>query len=206
MGYILLSYGMLIMLIELLFPVLAYLLGSISFAHIIARAKGISIRKIGSGNPGTANVFTNIGKTYGVMVAIFDALKAVIPMLILRTIGGSDIFVAITGLCAIIGHDFPIYFRFKGGKGFGTTLGVIGVLSPVTLLISAFGSIITIFFTHYPSLGLLTFLVLTPISFFILKANLATSLVVCASLLLLLIKTIPNFKLFFRGGERKIWV
>ena len=194
------------MLIELLFPVLAYLLGSISFAHIIVRTKGISIREIGSGNPGTANVFTNVGKIYGVMVAIFDALKAIIPMLILRTIGGSDLFVTITGLCAIIGHDFPIYFRFKGGKGFGTTLGVIGVLSPVTLLISAFGSVITIFFTHYPSLGLLTFLVLTPISFFILKANLATFIVVCAALLLLLIKTIPNFKLFFRGGERKIWV
>ncbi|MCK4421467.1 glycerol-3-phosphate acyltransferase [candidate division WOR-3 bacterium] len=194
------------MLKEILFPVLAYLLGSISFAKIIASAKGVSIRDIGSGNPGTANVFTNIGWIYGVMVCSCDMLKAVIPMLLLRSIGGTDFLVAITGLSAIIGHDFPIYYKFKGGKGFGTTLGVIGVLSPIALCIAAFGAVITIFFTHYPSLGLLGFLALTPISFFILKADLAIVLVVCAALLLLIVKTIPNFKLFFSGGEKKIWV
>lgn len=194
------------MLKELLLPVLAYLLGSISFARIIARAKGVSIRETGSGNPGTANVFTNIGWIYGVMVCSCDMLKAIIPMLLLRTIGGSDSLIAITGLSAIMGHDFPAYYGFRGGKGFATTLGVIGILSPIALCIAAFGAIITIFFTHYPTLGLLSFLVLTPISFFTLKADLATFLVVCTSLLLLLIKTIPNFKLFFSGGEKKIWV
>ncbi len=194
------------MLKEILFPLLAYLLGSISFAKIIASAKGVSIRDTGSGNLGTANVFTNVGKMSGVMVCICDMLKAIIPMLLLKVLGGSDILIAITGLFAIIGHDFPVYYGFRGGKGFGTTLGVIGVLSPIILCIAAFGAVITIFFTHYPSLGLLTFLILTPISFIIRKPDLATFLVVCAALLLLLARTIPNFKLFFSGGEKKIWV
>ncbi|MEA1912610.1 MAG: glycerol-3-phosphate acyltransferase [candidate division WOR-3 bacterium] len=194
------------MLKEILFPLMGYLLGSISFAHIIARAKGVSIGEAGSGNPGTANVFTNVGKTYGVMVCICDILKAIIPMLLLKVLGGSYILIAITGLSAIIGHDFPIYYKFKGGKGFGTALGVIGFLSPITLCIAAFGAVITIFFTHYPTLGFLSFLVLTPISFIIQKPDLATFLVVCAALLLLLVRTIPNFKLFFSGGEKKILV
>ncbi len=191
---------------ELLFPLLAYLLGSVSFAHIIAKAKGISLRETGSGNPGAANVFINIGKIYGVIVAICDAMKAIIPMLLLRTIGGSDFLISITGLSAVIGHDFPVYSKFKGGKGFSPTLGVIGLLSPITLCIAASGAIITIFFTHFPTLGLLSFLVLAPTSFIMLKADLATFLVVCSALLLLLVRTLPNFKLFFRGGERRIWV
>ncbi|MCK4255444.1 glycerol-3-phosphate acyltransferase [candidate division WOR-3 bacterium] len=191
---------------EILFPILAYLLGSISFAHIIAKTKGVSLRETGSGNLGTANVFTNVGKIYGVMVCLCDILKAVIPMFLLKIVGGSDFLIAVTGLSAIIGHDFPIYFKFKGGKGFGTSLGVIGFLSPITLCIAAFSSVITIFFTNYPTLGLLIFLVLTPISFVILRVDFAIFLVVCAVLLLLMAKAIPNFKLFFRGGERKIWV
>ncbi len=194
------------MLKEILFPVLAYLLGSISFAHIIASAKGVSLRDTGSGNLGTANVFTNVGKIYGVMVCICDMLKAIIPMLFLRIIGGSNFFVAITGLCAIIGHDFPVYYKFKGGKGFGTALGVIGFLSPITLCIACFSAVITIFFTHYPTLGFIVFLLLTPISFIILGADLTTVLIVCVALLLLIAKAIPNFKLYFSGGERKIWV
>ncbi|MEA3432429.1 MAG: glycerol-3-phosphate acyltransferase [candidate division WOR-3 bacterium] len=191
---------------ELLFPLLAYLLGSISFARIIASAKGISLRETGSGNPGTANVFTNVGKIYGVMVCVCDMLKAIIPMLLLRIIGGSDFLVAITGLSAIVGHDFPVYSGLKGSKGFGTTLGAIGFLSPISLCIAASGAIVTMFFTHFPTLGFLSFLVLTPISFIILKADLATLLVVCAALLLLITKTIPNFKLFFSGREKRIWV
>jgi len=191
---------------ELLFPLLAYLLGSVSFAHIIAKAKGISLRETGSGNPGAANVFINVGKIYGVIVAICDAMKAIIPMLLLRTIGGSDFLISITGLSAVIGHDFPVYSKFKGGKGFSPTLGVIGLLSPITLCIAASGAIITIFFTHFPTLGLLTFLVLPPISFIMLKADLATFLVVCSALLLLLVRTLPNFKLFFSGGEKRIWI
>jgi len=194
------------MLKEILFPVLAYFLGSISFAHIIASAKGVSLRETGSGNLGTANVFTNVGKIYGVMVCICDMLKAIVPMFFLKIMGGANFSVAITGLCAIIGHDFPVYYKFRGGKGFSTALGVIGFLSPITLCIAAFGAVITMFFTHYPTLGFVTFLVLTPISFIILGTDLATISIVCVVILFLLARTIPNFKLFFSGGERTIWV
>ncbi len=194
------------MLKEILFPVSAYLLGSVSFAHIIARAKRVSLKETGSGNPGAANAFINIGKICGVIVCVCDMLKAIIPMLLLRIIGGTDFLISVTGLSAVIGHDFPVYSNFRGGKGFSPTLGVIGLLSPITLCIAASGAIITIFFTHFPTLGFISFLVLTPISFIILKADLATLLVVCAALLLLIAKTTPNFKLFFSGGEKRIWV
>jgi len=111
--------------------VLGYLMGSILFADIIARLRGVNIWKVGSGNPGAANVFREVGKLEGIIVWVLDAAKAAIPMLIAdRVLRLSHFWVGMTGIVAFVGHCWPIWYKFKGGKGAATASGVFLYLLP----------------------------------------------------------------------------
>jgi glycerol-3-phosphate acyltransferase PlsY len=108
-----------------------YIFGSIPNAVIIAKLKKVDIRNIGSGNPGAGNVAREIGKFWGILVFILDAMKAIIPMLIADKVVHLNAFwVGITGLFAVIGHCYSIFLRFKGGKGAASSGGVIIYLFP----------------------------------------------------------------------------
>ena len=100
--------------------ILSYLLGSINFAYITARIKGIDISSRGSGNPGTSNVLRTLGKGSAAFVLFGDLLKGVIPILLYY----QDQYFLIYGLAAVLGHIYPLFYRFKGGKGVATYLGV----------------------------------------------------------------------------------
>ena len=100
--------------------ILSYLLGSINFAYITARFKGIDISSQGSGNPGTSNVLRSLGKGSAAFVLFGDLLKGVIPILLYY----QDQYFLIYGLAAVLGHIYPLFYRFKGGKGVATYLGV----------------------------------------------------------------------------------
>ena len=100
--------------------ILSYLLGSINFAYITARIKGIDISSQGSGNPGTSNVLRTLGKGSAAFVLFGDLLKGVIPILLYY----QDQYFLIYGLAAVLGHIYPLFYRFKGGKGVATYLGV----------------------------------------------------------------------------------
>lgn len=119
----------------ILFTIIGYLLGAISFAVIIARSKGVDIFKEGSGNPGATNVKRILGKKWGHAVFALDALKGftatVLPLIVY-----SDDRLAIIGLiAAILGHSFSVFLKFRGGKGVATTIGGLLVLMcPVLLL------------------------------------------------------------------------
>jgi len=108
-----------------------YIFGSIPNAVIIAKLKKVDIRKTGSGNPGAGNVAREIGKLWGVLVFILDALKAVIPMLIADRILHLSLFwTGITGLSAVVGHCYSLFLNFKGGKGAASSGGVMIYLFP----------------------------------------------------------------------------
>ena len=114
-----------------------YLLGSISFAVIVARSKGVDILKFGSGNPGATNVTRALGSGFGKLVFVLDALKGFIaagwPFVFL---GESGLALAIIGLIAsIVGHSFSIFLRFRGGKGVATAMGGLLAVMPWVLLI-----------------------------------------------------------------------
>ena len=119
----------------ILFTIIGYLLGAISFAVIIARSQGVDIFKEGSGNPGATNVKRILGKKWGHAVFALDALKGftatVLPLMVY-----SDDRLAIIGLiAAILGHSFSVFLKFRGGKGVATTIGGLLVLMcPVLLL------------------------------------------------------------------------
>lgn len=121
-------------------PVLAafaYLLGSISFAAIIARRKGVDIYAEGSGNPGATNVGRVIGKKEARFVLVLDAAKGMFPTALARAaLGDDDTWVAVTGVAATLGHCFPIWHRFRGGKGAATAAGVMLVTKPIAGLLA----------------------------------------------------------------------
>jgi glycerol-3-phosphate acyltransferase PlsY len=118
--------------------VAAYLMGSIPFGLLIARSHGIDLRKVGSGNIGATNVSRALGKKWAYVCFILDVAKGLLPMLLATAWGLVDKDISLTqlgmwlavGCAAILGHVFPIYLRFKGGKGVATSLGVVLGLWP----------------------------------------------------------------------------
>lgn len=148
----------------LLSVVIGYLLGSISFSYLFGKwLKKIDIRNYGSGNAGATNTLRVLGKGPAIIVLILDILKGIIAVLISKLIGGEEWIPFVAGLSATIGHNWPIFFNFRGGKGIATTIGVLLVFIPYPALLAGVIAIILIALTRYVSLGSLTFTVLTPI-------------------------------------------
>ena len=117
--------------------VIGYLLGSIPFAYITGRLiKGVDIRQVGGGNMGALNVAREIGPLPGLMVLIADIGKGALAVLIANWLGLPLIWILIAGFAAVVGHNLPIFLRFKGGKGAATTLGVLFALTPGEFAIS----------------------------------------------------------------------
>lgn len=130
-----------------------YLLGNISVGILVARLYGIGdIRKVGSGNAGTTNVLRNLGWMPSVLTLAGDCLKGLIAALIGKWIAG-DIGILIGGNFAVIGHDFPVFFKFRGGKGIATNLGLILVLNPWIAVGLTIAVLIVVGISRYMSLG-----------------------------------------------------
>ena len=108
--------------------IFGYLLGSIPFGYLICKAKGIDIRKVGSGNIGVTNVIRALGLKWGALVGALDILKGVIPVCLAIDLLSFDWQIASVAITPVLGHIFPVWLKFKGGKGVATTLGVLFVL------------------------------------------------------------------------------
>ena len=123
------------MLLGILSIIIGYLLGSIPTAYIVSRIrKGIDIRNVGSGNMGAANVIRQIGAHEGVFVGLIDVAKGAGAILIAQALNISDLWVFGTGFAALVGHNFPVFAGFKGGRGSATIIGIFFVLAPETIL------------------------------------------------------------------------
>ncbi|GLX68997.1 glycerol-3-phosphate 1-O-acyltransferase PlsY [Paenibacillus glycanilyticus] len=188
--------------------VLSYLLGSVSFSIVIARlVKGIDIREHGSGNAGATNTIRVLGKGPGILVFVLDFAKGIAAVWIGRALGldeGIDWTPALCGLAAIMGHNWPVYFNFKGGKGIATTIGAIAALAFVPALIAGIITIIVIAITRYVSLGSLIFAALTPvlIAIFYYSAPVVTvSLILC---LFAFVRHRTNIVKLLKGTENKL--
>ena len=113
----------------------AYLAGSIPFGVVVARAKGIDLRQVGSGNIGATNVARALGKGWAIAVLLGDAAKGFVPLWLGRRLGFPAATIALAGLAAIVGHMFTLFLRGRGGKGVATSLGVALALSPLAALL-----------------------------------------------------------------------
>ena len=147
--------------------VAAYLIGSLSFAVIISRLMGLNDpRSYGSGNPGATNVLRSGNKTAAILTLVFDALKGFVPVLLVvlfgRRYGLGEGTAAIVGVAAFLGHLWPVFFHFKGGKGVATAAGVLFALNPWLGLATLASWIIIAAFFRYSSLASLVAAVFAP--------------------------------------------
>lgn len=129
---------------------LGYLLGTISPAALIAAKKQINLRQIGTGNLGATNTMLSVGKKYGVFVMLCDILKAYISVKIAKLMAPKMMIVwFLAGCCAVLGHIFPFYMNFKGGKGVAAFAGMVLALRPIHFFILLFIGIILAIVTNY---------------------------------------------------------
>ena len=138
---------------ELLLTISSYLLGSVPSGFIIGALSGVDVRNAGSGNIGATNVARLLGKRRGLLTLVADVAKGFVPVLLAEKLGMSDVGIALVAMAAFLGHLYPLFLRFQGGKGVATAFGaLLGVAPPATLvLLVVFG--IAVLFCRIVSLG-----------------------------------------------------
>lgn len=139
----------------LLLAVAAFFIGSVPTGVLISRSRGIDLKQKGSGNIGATNVLRTAGKGPAVITLLGDVLKGAAAMLLARHFGAGVMFEGVIGISSILGHNFSIFMKFKGGKGVATSLGVLSVYSPQTALFTVMLWLLTVLITKYSSLGAL---------------------------------------------------
>ena len=149
----------------------AYLVGSIPTGYLVARARGVDLRAHGSGNIGATNAFRVLGTVPGILVLLIDAFKGVaavlwIPPLVAARVdsGPATYLPLVAGVCAILGHNYTCWLRFKGGKGVATTAGVMGALLPLALLVALATWFVVLVSSRFMSVASITAAVVLPIA------------------------------------------
>lgn len=146
-----------------LLAICAYLIGNISFAIILSKKKNKDITKMGSGNPGTMNMLRNFGFKTGILTLALDVLKGALPTLVgYLTLGEHGLYIA--GLAVILGHIYPVFRKFKGGKGVACTLGVFLVANPILTLICFVVAFAYLYFFDYGAIA--SFIIVTAMTIF----------------------------------------
>jgi glycerol-3-phosphate acyltransferase PlsY len=187
--------------------VFGYLLGAVNFSFLYGKLfKGIDIRKHGSGNAGATNTLRVLGKGPGILVLVLDMLKGVAAVRIgLWAAGQEHLWVPVMcGLFSIIGHNWPVYFGFRGGKGVATTIGAMATLAFLPTLIACLVAVLSIIITRYVSLGSLLIALLLPILLWCMHRPIEIFL---ASLLLglfMFIRHRTNIIKLLEGRENKL--
>jgi glycerol-3-phosphate acyltransferase PlsY len=189
---------------SLLLCMAAYVAGSIPFGLVVARAKGVDLRAVGSGNIGATNVARALGKPWAIAVLLADAAKGFAPVTLGQHLGLPARDVALAGLAAIVGHMFTIFLRGRGGKGVATSLGVALALSP-TAALCGFGLYVVAYgLFRLSSIGSLLGIWSFPV-FATLLGGLARPYVVLATVaaLLVTVRHRQNIARLLRGEEKK---
>jgi acyl phosphate:glycerol-3-phosphate acyltransferase len=193
----------------LLAAVAGYLIGSLSFAVIVSRVMGLSDpRSYGSGNPGATNVLRSGNKAAAVLTLVFDALKGYLPVLAVFLWGGrfglGEGTAALVGLGAFLGHLWPVFFRFEGGKGVATAAGVIFALNPVLGAATLVTWVVIAFFSRYSSLAAMVSAAFAPVYQLLIWEAGPTALALIVMGLLLVWRHQANIKKLLAGTESKL--
>jgi len=186
-----------------LLSVLAFILGAIPVGVIIAKAQGVDLKKVGSGNIGATNVLRSLGRRPAVLTLLGDMLKGTLAVALGRYFEAGPLYEGLIGLSAVIGHNFSIFLRFRGGKGVATSLGVLILYSPQTALFTFIIWLVVVLTTKYSSLGALVSFGFLPLSiaFFDNEKKLPVALLMTA---LIMIRHKDNIQRLIKGTERRI--
>lgn len=188
----------------ILVPVLSYLFGSVPFSYIVPKWwKGIDVRKMGSGNVGATNVIRNVGTGVGALCLFLDAMKGFLPVIITRSLFGEPKLVALAAMAAVFGHDFPVFLKFKGGKGVSTSFGIVIALSWLLGLLFAVVWTLLVIVTKYASVGSLTALYLSAALGFLIFGY-DTGMLILILAVLSTLRHSENIQRLIRGEEKKV--
>lgn len=185
---------------------LAYLLGSAPMGYLVVKlVKGDDIRKYGSGNIGATNVGRVMGKKWAIAVGIFDITKGGLALLIARVLGvSSPQLLSLLGVVAVLGHNFPVWLKFKGGKGVATSFGVIFMFYPLASILGGVVWYCVMKVSRYVSLASMISLASTPIWLKLFDADI--SYIVASSFLafLTIVRHHANIRRLLAGTEHKV--
>lgn len=199
--------------------ILSYLLGAIPFGYIVTKSwKKVDVRQHGSGNIGFTNTLRVAGKIPGLIVLLCDIGKGLLPVLIFSQLpetvelGGFMTVPALCGLAAIVGHDWPLYLKFKGGKGISTTIGVFLALDWRVTLVGLVIWLIAVIVTRYVSLGSILFVASLPVTTVVfelilkveVEAWVAISISSAIAAVIAIYRHKGNINRLLGGKERKI--
>ena len=198
----------------LLAGVLAYALGSVSFAVLVSKVMGLNDpRTYGSKNPGATNVLRSGSKAASIATLLLDAAKGGVPLVLIRMYGApwglESEALALVALWAFLGHLFPVYFRFQGGKGVATALGVLLGLDGVLGLATLATWLIVAFFLRYSSLAALVAALFAPVYYLLgdgiaWRADMPVLLALCVMSMLLIARHKANIGRLINGTESRI--
>jgi glycerol-3-phosphate acyltransferase PlsY len=138
---------------DLLAVLAAYLMGSIPFAQLLSTRRGIDLRRVGSGNVGASNVLRTLGVRPAVLAMMLDAVKGTVAVLIAQRLTNGVAAPVAAGLASMIGHVYPVWLRFRGGKGVATAAGAFAVLTPVAAVAAVGAFLLTVALTRFISVG-----------------------------------------------------
>lgn len=186
------------------YGMVAYLLGSIPFGLLVAKIWNIDIRRTGSGNIGATNVYRTLGPVPGSIVLALDFLKGLLAVYIGYWASGDPLLVLALGVLAILGHMFPVFLGFKGGKGAATGLGVLAGLAPEIFLIAAVLAGIVILAGRRVSLASITVPFVVALLMYIWHKPLPYTVATLLVAIFMGIKHIPNIKRLLNGTEPRI--
>ena len=189
--------------IEYLIPLISYLLGSVPFGYIFVRAiQGADIRKTGSGNIGATNVYRK-SRGAGVATLLFDAGKGYFAVLIAAWIGGDGIWMGLAALCAVIGHVFTVWLRFRGGKGVAVGCGAYLAIDPLAVATTLVVFVLVLVFTRYISAASIVATALFPIFAWLYGSPAPVVLWAAPGCLLIIVMHHQNIRRIFARAENR---
>jgi acyl phosphate:glycerol-3-phosphate acyltransferase len=193
--------------------VAAYLLGSIPTGYLVAKARGVDIRSVGSGNIGATNAFRVLGKTAGAFVLLADGLKGYAAcawlcagLVALLNVPAADVGLhrVLAGVAVVLGHNYTCWLWFKGGKGIATTAGVFFALAPLAASIAVGAWVILFLLTRYVSVASIAAAVILPTAVWLTQNSLLLGWVTTALGVLAIAKHKANLQRLFQGTENRI--
>ncbi|MBN3263318.1 glycerol-3-phosphate 1-O-acyltransferase PlsY [Pectobacterium brasiliense] len=183
---------------------IAYLCGSISSAILFCRIAGLpDPRQHGSGNPGTTNVLRIGGKAAAATVLVFDILKGMLPVWAAYALGVTPLYLGLTAIAACIGHIYPVFFHFRGGKGVATALGAIAPIGWDLTGLMTGTWLLTVLLSGYSSLGAIVSALIAPFYVWWFKPQFTFPVAMLSCLILM--RHHDNIQRLWRGQESKIW-
>ena len=186
--------------------IIGYLIGSIPFGVIIGKLRKIDIRKVGSGNIGATNIYRTLGTAPAMAVFVLDLLKGALAVYIAQAMVPSyPAVIVISGIAAVIGHMYPVYIGFKGGKGSATGLGVLLGIAPDLFIIAMIYVAVAIAITRYVSVTSIGGVLLLIVLMFTFHKPVEYSIAAIIVAILVIYKHLPNIKRLLSGTELKIW-